>query len=76
MIGNSLRLFIQALYKSLHSVRVVHGGIKPRHIRRRADGSLCIIGFHHASLVSTDEGVDDKLKEQMEEVEDLLKLLV
>ncbi|ODN82665.1 hypothetical protein L202_00962 [Cryptococcus amylolentus CBS 6039] len=66
------KLAICSLYEALHSVGVIHGDIKRRHIRRRADGSLCIIDFEGARRVSDRAWEDEMLADEMEEVKAML----
>ncbi|ODN84253.1 hypothetical protein L202_00242 [Cryptococcus amylolentus CBS 6039] len=68
------KLAICSLYEALHSVRIIHGDIERRHIRRRADGSLCIIDFEGARRVSDGAWGDEMLADEMEEVEAMLGL--
>ncbi|ODO07425.1 hypothetical protein L198_01004 [Cryptococcus wingfieldii CBS 7118] len=66
------KLAICSLYEALHSVRIIHGDIKRRHIRRRADGSLCIIDFEGARRASNGAWGDEMLADEMEEVKAML----
>ncbi|TYJ51233.1 hypothetical protein B9479_008207, partial [Cryptococcus floricola] len=68
------KLAICSLYEALHSVRIIHGDIERRHIRRRADGSLCIIDFEGARRVSDGVWEDEMLADEMEEVKAMLGL--
>ncbi|ODN95331.1 hypothetical protein L198_04727 [Cryptococcus wingfieldii CBS 7118] len=63
---------IVALYEALHAVRVVHF----RHIRRRADGSLCLIDFSGPKIASEGEKGDRELALEMEKVMEMLELEV
>ncbi|WVQ83662.1 hypothetical protein IAT38_005805 [Cryptococcus sp. DSM 104549] len=42
------RVAIRDLYTQLHSARVLHKDIEPRHVRRRADGRFALIDFEGA----------------------------
>ncbi|ODN74991.1 hypothetical protein L198_08177 [Cryptococcus wingfieldii CBS 7118] len=72
LLPEQTKLAICSLYEALHSVGVIHGDIKRRHIRQRADGSLCIIDFEGARRVSDGAWEDEMLADEMEEVKAML----
>ncbi|WVQ71935.1 hypothetical protein IAR50_001477 [Cryptococcus sp. DSM 104548] len=73
-LPHETKLAVVSLYEELHSVRIIHGDVERRHIRRRDDGSLCLIDFEGGRVASAGEKGDRVLAGEMRTVKAMLGL--
>ncbi|WVQ85349.1 hypothetical protein IAT38_007514 [Cryptococcus sp. DSM 104549] len=66
---------IVSAYSDLHGARVLHGDVTKRHLRRRPDGTWCIIDFDAARMAPRGDWGDEDLEREMSRVKRMLGLM-